>query len=127
MNANNKVLIVDDDEILLLILKNAFELKGYQVFVTSQSELALKMFELHRPCTVVIDIFMPEKDGFEVLKEIRGRCQQSFIMALSSRGNHLATIRLLGADEALHKSTLPEVIVDTVIHSSIAKVRDNTL
>jgi CheY-like chemotaxis protein len=114
--SNKSVLVVDDDEISLLILQNALEMEGYSVIATSDSLLATTLFNQYQPDAVILDIFMPDKDGFELLKEIRQLHSKTFIVAISASQQYLRAMQLLGADVALAKTniSMPDAIVDCI-------------
>ena len=114
MNTNSKILIIDDDEISLLILQNAFEMEGYQVIATTDSMQAENLFMEHSPKAVILDIIMPNRDGFEVVKELRKQSTQCNIIAISGNEQYLPAIKTLGATAALLKSAMPDEIVATV-------------
>ncbi len=108
------ILIIDDDEISLLILQNAFEIADFNVFVTSDSRVADLLFKKVSPQVVILDIFMPEKDGFEVIKELRALSKECVIIAISGNERYLPAIKALGANMAVPKSAHPNVLVDIV-------------
>lgn len=110
---DKSVMIIDDDEISLLILQNALEMEGYDVIATMDSLMATELFTQHQPSAVVLDIFMPGKDGFELIKELRSLSAETFIVAISANDQYLRPIKALGANVALSKLNMP----DTVIHS----------
>lgn len=114
MNDNSTILIIDDDEISLLILQNAFEVEGYNVITTADSTRAEELFIRHSPYVIILDIFMPDRDGFEVIKEIKSSHPDCRIIAISANERYLAAIKALGATAALHKSAMPDEIVATV-------------
>ncbi|MCK5899027.1 MAG: response regulator [Methylococcales bacterium] len=114
MNNNSTILIIDDDEISLLIMQNAFEMEGYTVITTTNSLKADALFKEHKPDVVVLDVFMPDKDGFEVIRDIRKVSEDCLVVAISSNEGYLPTIKALGATLALHKTTMPEEIVEAV-------------
>ncbi|MCK5728701.1 MAG: response regulator [Methylococcales bacterium] len=114
MNDNTTILIIDDDEISLLIMQNAFEMEGYTVITTTNSLKADALFQEHNPDVVVLDVFMPDKDGFEVIRDIRKVSESCLVVAISSNEGYLPTIKALGATLALHKTIMPEEIVEAV-------------
>lgn len=65
------VLIADDDESLLEVLKDYFENGDFEVFTADNGSTALKMYRTGRPDVAVLDYDMPEMNGREVLAEIR--------------------------------------------------------
>ncbi len=114
MNNSSTILIIDDDEISLLILQNAFETEGYNVVTTTDSTKAEELFIQHSPHTVILDIFMPDRDGFEVIKDIKSRHENCRIIAISANERYLPAIKALGATATVHKSAMPDEIVATV-------------
>jgi DNA-binding response OmpR family regulator len=111
---SKKVLLIDDDEISLMILENAVECEGHQVIVTSNSVIAADLFSEHRPDVVVLDVFMPDKDGFEVIKEIRAISTDVFIIAISATEHYLRTAEGLGASLGILKENMPDDIIEAI-------------
>lgn len=66
-----KVLIVEDDNLLLLTLTHQFEEAGYAVVTAVNGEEGVRTFEREHPSAVVMDVMMPKKDGIQMLEEIR--------------------------------------------------------
>jgi len=114
MDNNATVLIIDDDEISLMILQNAFEMEGYNVITTTNSLQAEKLFNQHSPYVVILDVFMPDRDGFEIIRAIRKECATSLVVAISANEGYLPTIKALGANLALNKAMFPHEIVAAV-------------
>lgn len=65
-----KILIAEDEDILLNVLKDRFEAEGWKVSVAINGEEAIKIIKESPPDLVLLDLLMPKKNGFEVLKEI---------------------------------------------------------
>ena len=65
------VLVAEDSRDTRIMLKRAFELKGYRVFEAEDGEQALQMAKRHRPSLIVIDLNMPVLDGLEAVKSFR--------------------------------------------------------
>jgi len=65
------VLVAEDSHDTRIMLKRAFELKGYRVFEAEDGEQALEMARHHRPNLIVIDLNMPVLDGLEAVKNFR--------------------------------------------------------
>ena len=63
-----KVLIVEDEEGLLEGLSHNFKYEGYEVLTAKNGQEGLRMALKQKPDLVVLDIMLPEKDGFTVLK-----------------------------------------------------------
>ena len=68
-----KFLIVDDDPIILQLIKAVLEEGGHSVKSYGSSLQALREISLSRPDCVIRDVIMPEMDGFELCREIRSR------------------------------------------------------
>lgn len=95
------ILIVNQDDVFLKELQYAFEARNHRVIATTDSMKAVKLFVQHKPSAVILNISMPDKDGFEITKEIRAFCKKTFILAVSTNQNYLRAIKKLGANEAL--------------------------
>ena len=65
------VLIVDDEEDTLKLLKMIVELSGYEAFTTLNSLEALTMAQVEQPSVVLLDVMMPKLDGFQLCKMLR--------------------------------------------------------
>jgi len=65
------VLVAEDSEDTRIMLKRAFELKGYRVFEAEDGQQALDKARRHRPSLIVIDLNMPVLDGLEAIKNFR--------------------------------------------------------
>lgn len=66
-----KVLIVDDEEALLSVLSTKFKEEGVQVFTAENGKKGLEVAFAERPDIIVLDIMMPEMDGFDVMKHLQ--------------------------------------------------------
>ena len=65
------VLLAEDSEDTRIMLKRAFEMKGYQVFEAEDGLEALEIARRHRPSLIVMDLNMPVLDGLEAVKSLR--------------------------------------------------------
>ena len=66
---SDKVLIVEDDVFLSEMYATKLELEGFEVFLASNGQEALDIMKSNKPNLVLLDLLMPKKDGFAVLKE----------------------------------------------------------
>ncbi|NOZ58137.1 MAG: response regulator [Euryarchaeota archaeon] len=66
-----KILCVDDDPEFLRILGRMLEERGYEVYLAESGKRALEMLEEVSPDLILLDIMMPELDGWETLREMR--------------------------------------------------------
>ena len=74
-----KLLVVDDDKDIAEPLQRQLERKGYQVRVAFDGEEALQKVSEDLPDVVLLDLIMPKRNGFEVLKEIREKYKDKWI------------------------------------------------
>ena len=65
------ILIVEDDDDLLEVLKIRIEAMGYRVLMTNSGSQALALAQEKRPELVILDIFLPDMDGLTVLKRMK--------------------------------------------------------
>jgi CheY-like chemotaxis protein len=114
-----KVLVIDDDSLVRDTIVRILERKGYQVLVASDGVRGLGMFRSEQPDLVITDIIMPEKEGIETIREIRGDCPDAKIIAISGGGrignvDFLKIAEKLGASEIIAKPFDPSVLVNVV-------------
>jgi DNA-binding response OmpR family regulator len=83
-----KILIAEDDPFLSKIYKMTLEGEGHEVLMASDGEDALKICHKDRPDIILLDILMPKKDGFAVLKEVKATegCKDIPVVILSNLG-----------------------------------------
>lgn len=91
------VLIVEDDATLLRGLQDNFRFKGYKVLTASDGRNGLDMALREHPDAIVLDIMMPEMDGYQVCKRIRGAGLEMPIIMLTAKGREEDIIRGLNA------------------------------
>ena len=101
---DTKILVVDDDENIADLVELYFEKEGYKVYKVHNGRDAIKVFKEKDPEIIVLDIMMPEIDGYEVLREIRKTSQVPIIM-LSAKGETFDRVLglELGADDYMVK------------------------
>ncbi|MDR3572807.1 MAG: response regulator transcription factor [Anaerolineaceae bacterium] len=99
-----KILIVDDEPVIIESLAYSLHREGYEVFNSSNGKDALELFNQCQPDLVVLDIRLPEMDGLEVCKRLRNFSTVPIIM-LTARTDELDRILGLevGADDYLPK------------------------
>jgi two-component system KDP operon response regulator KdpE len=104
-----RVLVVDDEPQILRALRAALRGHGYDVQTAADGEEALDALALHPPDIVILDLVMPGKSGFDVVREVRGWSQSAqrtpAIIVLSARGEDRDKVTALdlGADDYLTK------------------------
>jgi DNA-binding response OmpR family regulator len=98
------VLVIDDDIRMLRMMKRMLELDGFQVVIADNGETALKTFEKENPDLLLLDIMMPDMDGYTVCQRIREFSQVPIIM-VTARGDDKEKVTGLniGADDYVTK------------------------
>lgn len=110
---DKSILVVDDELELLTMIKLIFERAGYTQITTSCSAIeALKVLSKKIPDIIILDVMMPDMDGFELLQEIRSVSKVPVLM-LTAKGE--AEDRFtgfeLGADDYIIKPFLPKELL----------------
>ncbi|MDF2950121.1 MAG: response regulator transcription factor [Sedimentibacter sp.] len=99
-----KVLVVDDERPIAEIIKYNLVKEGFEVQTANDGEEAIKMVHKMSPELVILDIMLPKKNGFEVLKEIRMEYVMPVIMLTAKEEeNDKITGLELGADDYITK------------------------
>lgn len=114
-----RVLVVDDDEQIRLVMRRSLERAGYEVFEMSDGSHATAVVRERRPDVVLTDIIMPEKEGLETIRELRREFPELAIVAMSGGGRidhhtYLGLARKLGAAATLAKPFMPQDLIATV-------------
>ena len=106
------LLLVDDEERIRNFLNIKLKLMGYGVTLARNGVEALEQMREQEPDLVVLDVIMPQKDGFETLKELRSFSSVPVIM-LTAQGNDFDKIKGLGlrADDYMTKPFNPDELV----------------
>ena len=102
------LLIADDDpELMGILIKRLQQSEDYEFITASDGERALEMIRDEKPDAVILDVMMPRKNGWEVLKEIRkdDSVKEMGVLMLTGIGSSLneMTSPLYGADAYLDK------------------------
>jgi len=114
-----KVLIIDDEPNILLMVKKMLERAGYEVDLASNGREGLKLFESVQPDLVITDIIMPEKEGLETIREMKRMSKDLKIIAMSGGGkisadNYLETAKIFGASRLMEKPFSQKVLITYV-------------
>jgi DNA-binding response OmpR family regulator len=100
-----KILVVDDEPDILLMLRMALEDEGYDVVLAADGEMAMARIEEHSPDLVVLDLMMPVLDGYGVLGRLQSSGSTLPVVVLSARNDQADVDRALslGAAEFMSK------------------------
>ena len=113
---SQKILVVDDEQSIVTLLKYNLETAGYIVEVAYDGEEALKKVETEQPELIVLDVMLPKKDGIEVCKTIRSDKNLVPILMLTAKDDEFDRVLglELGADDYMTKPFSPREVVARV-------------
>lgn len=108
----SKILVVDDEEKIRLIIRKYAEFENYQVDEAADGMEALTKVRAHNYDLIILDVMMPELDGFTTCREIR-KLKQIPIIMLSARGEEYDKIHgfELGIDDYVVKPFSPRELM----------------
>lgn len=113
-----KVLLVDDEQDIVDLLRYNLEREGYHVLTALNGKDAIKIAKANRPDLIVLDIMMPGMDGVEVCMQLRQlqEFKSTVITFLTARGEDYSQIAGFeaGADDYITKPVRPKVFVSKV-------------
>ena len=103
-----RILIIDDDQDILFATKKVLKRAGFDVSTAQDGEEGLSLFHTQDFDLVITDMIMPNKDGVEVIREVRSNKPEMKIMAISGGGKigsefYLKAASRFKVDLALHK------------------------
>jgi DNA-binding response OmpR family regulator len=107
-----RVLVVDDEPRIVNFLRSKLKASGYEVFTAGNGAEALEQVQAQEPDLVVLDVLMPQKDGFQTLKELRAFSPVPVIILSAKEANADKVKGLsLGADDYLAKPFSPDELI----------------
>ena len=100
-----KILIAEDDKHILNGMADLLEKEGYTIIKAANGKVALQLFEQHQPDFIILDIMMPELDGYSVCRAIRKLDEDVPILFLSAKDEEIDRVigLELGADDYMNK------------------------
>ena len=96
MPGKSKILIIEDDKYIAAFVSASLESAGYQVLCGRDAAEGMFLFSSHRPVVVLLDLGLPDRDGTELIGEIRGYAETPIIV-VSARGQETEKISALDA------------------------------
>lgn len=105
MDRKKKILLVDDEPNLLDTITLNLQIEGYDVIQAKDGKEAIMLFNKNKVDLVILDVMLPEMDGFDVCKKIRLENQRVPVLFLTAKGGGQDRIEglKLGADDYLAK------------------------
>jgi len=114
-----KILIIEDEELLYNLLQRKLETEGYEVSIAKDGVEGLEMMKEMKPDLILLDIVMPNKNGFEVMEEIQAdeTLKDIPIIVISNSGQpvEIDKAKKLGARDWLIKTEFdPQEVIEKV-------------
>ena len=111
------ILVVDDQEPIRMLLRDALEGDGHEVLEAANGRLGLELYRKRPADLIIIDMAMPEMNGLDMLLELTRRCPNVNVIALSGgRGSQgwLDAAKLLGTRQTFQKPFNMEELLSAV-------------
>ncbi|KRQ86572.1 Alkaline phosphatase synthesis transcriptional regulatory protein PhoP [Caloramator mitchellensis] len=132
--AGEKILVIDDELHIIELLKYNLEANGYKVIYALNGKEGVKLTAEKKPDLILLDVMLPELDGFEVCKEIKRSAELSRIpiIMLTAKGEEFDKILglELGADDYITKPfSIRELLarIKVVLRRNTKEEKNNTL
>ncbi|HZM25276.1 MAG TPA: response regulator [Anaerolineales bacterium] len=107
-----KIFVIDDDSAVTDLLSVLLNTQGFQVWVTNSSSEGLTQIREKKPDLVILDLMMPDMDGWEVCKAVRAFSDVPIIvLSALNDPSMVASVLDAGADDYLTKPTPSRVLV----------------
>jgi two-component system alkaline phosphatase synthesis response regulator PhoP len=114
----HKVLVVDDEEPILDLVKYNLEKAGYEVRTAGDGLKAIEVARTFLPDLVLLDIMMPRMDGIETCRRLReiSELQDTYIVFLTARGEEYSEVAAfeVGADDYITKPIKPRALTSRI-------------
>jgi DNA-binding response OmpR family regulator len=118
MTAKKRILLVDDHRTVLRLLEAILKLKGYELLYAENGQQGMAMARQEQPDLILLDVMMPEIDGFKVCQYLKGQAQTAHIpvVFLTARGaaDDRAAGRRAGAQGFLTKPFLAREVLELI-------------
>ncbi|WP_229641740.1 response regulator [Waterburya agarophytonicola] len=131
LNTKSKaILIVDDAPDNLLMLFSYLEDKGYRILLAEDGETGLQIARSKSPDLILLDVLMPDIDGFETCRRLKAEAGTKdipviFLTALSEKVNKVQGFKLGGVDYITKPSEQEEVLVRIQTHLNLRQMRQD--
>lgn len=104
LETRTRALLIEDDPNIVDLIRSNLNVRGYDTAVCNEGSKALELFESESPDIVLLDLMLPDADGFELCREIRERSTVGIIV-VSARGGQSDKVTALnfGADDYITK------------------------
>ncbi|MBU2559922.1 response regulator [archaeon] len=116
-----KIMVVDDNERILEVLSKVLERKGYEVMVANSGEKCLEMLKSEKPDLILMDVMMPEMNGWKVVEKIKADPSNkgiiiSMLTVKSMTSDKDKSLIDVGADYHISKPIDNDELLSTISH-----------
>lgn len=114
MSTGKKILVVEDDELMIKILQFILKKEGYQITISKDGLNAIERIPIIEPDLVITDVMLPYKSGLEVINFIKSNYKDTPVIVLSALGEEERTVVeafKLGADDFIAKPFNPNELM----------------
>jgi len=120
-DGNSRVLVVDDDKNICILLSSLVEREGFEALVAEDGEMALKMIRSEDPDLLLLDIIMPGMDGMEVLRQAKDLDRELPVVLITGYADVQGAVKAMkaGAYDYLPKPFNDHEVI-RVIHRALA-------
>lgn len=113
------ILVIDDDKLMCMALARILVSAGYTVTQAFDGDEGLQLYRTHGFDLVITDLIMPDKEGIQIIRELRKENSNIRIIAMSAGGrggatDYLKWARLMGAKQCLSKPIKREDLLNAV-------------
>ena len=120
------VLVIDDDPVILELLRVNFEIEGFDVITAADGAEGLERAQAQRPDVVISDIMMPRRDGLQLLGDLKGDPQTEdlpvILLSAKAQKSEVQEGLDMGADDYITKPFDPIKLIDR-LNAVVAKSR----
>jgi two-component system nitrogen regulation response regulator NtrX len=125
--SKGKLLVVDDEDNLRASLRGILQDEGYQADAVASGETCLEKLKKNKYDAIFLDIWLPGKDGIEILKEIRSRRPSQYVIMISGHGTIETAVQAtkLGAFDFIEKPLSLEKVMLVLRHAFKQKLLED--
>jgi two-component system OmpR family response regulator len=111
-----RILVVDDEPRIVDVVRAYLEREGYAVLTARDGDAALERIRTDNPDLIVLDLMLPRRSGFDVLRELRAQGSSAAVIMLTARDDVVDRVAglELGADDYVTKPFEPRELVARV-------------